>query len=87
MTEQDFDKCPECGALPVFGLRCHPKFSLKVGMMVDGEWDMVAFYAHDETHLRALAEKFGHDDSRAHQLQDCILGMDRWDGQKWVEFQ
>lgn len=85
MTERDFDKCPECGAFPVFGLRCHPKFSLKVGMQVDGEWDMVAFYAHDEPSLRALAEKFGHDDTKSHLVQDTILGMDRWDGEKWVE--
>lgn len=72
MTEKDFDKCPECGASPAFGLRCHPKFSLKVMT----PHNLVALYAHDEETIRALAVRFEPDD---------ILGLDCWDGDKWVE--
>lgn len=61
MTEADFDRCPSCGSLGQFGLRCHPKFSVKVGIngvrMEDGGHpELTAFYAHDLVSFKVLVD-------------------------------
>lgn len=85
MTERDFDLCPSCGSFGQFGLRCHPKFSVKVGIhavrMEDGGHpDMVSYYAHTLVAFKALVD----------WLRVCnnmtILGCERWDPglKRWV---
>lgn len=61
MNTSEFDKCPQCGSHPQMGLRCHPKFSVKAGIMAideDGRRtpDLVAYYAHDLPSFKALVE-------------------------------
>lgn len=84
MTEDQFDRCPECGAIPQFGLRCHPKFSLKVGVSYGkDDADYVAYYAHDERAIRHLENVFAND-----PFSSDTMVMERWnsDTKKWEEF-
>jgi hypothetical protein len=81
MSPSEFDHCPECGALPKFGLRCHPKFSLKVGVTLrDGTPDFVAYYAHDRASTEAL-----HDVLAA--ANHDFIEVEQWTGDKWEPIQ
>lgn len=74
----EFDKCPKCGAEPTFGLRCHPKWSVKVGILLPNFADLTAFYAHDGQAAAALYHsmvKAGHD----------VISFEHWDGTSWKE--
>lgn len=82
MTELDFDHCPECGALPIFGLRCHPKFSVKAGIKLpNGGLDLVAYYAHDVDSALVLYNMLEND-----HLSD-VISLEQWSGpnKKWLE--
>lgn len=82
MNNRDFDKCPRCGAEPTLGLRCHPKYSVKVGIIYGPDRaDLVAFYAHDEFSLRAMKAALETNPSFT------VMEMEYWDAgyQKWME--
>lgn len=78
MTQLVFDKCPKCGSEGTFGLRCHPKWSIKVGIVWSEYSDMVAYYAHDEDSAKALYDVLNGTEGMT------ILGVDHWGGDKWV---
>lgn len=83
MTHIIPDTCPNCGELGPLGLRCHPKWSLKVGILLrkedGGEPAMVAYYAHDKPSAMVLLNAFAKGGS------NIILAFEHWNGERWIE--
>jgi hypothetical protein len=80
MTEDDFDRCPACGTFPKFGLRSHPKFSIKVVVNTETLVDIVPYYAHTREHIVALRALLVGNPAIT------VISLDEWDGEQWVEF-
>lgn len=77
--DMPLDRCQSCGALGTWGLRSHPKFAVKVGTRINGELDMVAYYAHTLDHATSLADVFRNDG-----FSD-VLAVEHWDGLRWAD--
>lgn len=84
MNEDQFDKCPNCGSFRIFGLRCHPKFSVKAGIQYrkedGGDPDLVAFYAHHLPELKVLIDAL---ECNKHDVISVEEWKDRGDGTMW----
>ena len=84
MRSEEFDRCPDCGSSGVYGLRCHPKYSVKVGIVVEETihgkvYNMPAYYAHYLPEFKALVSILS-----AHPDVD-IISTEHWDGSWWRE--
>lgn len=77
--DRPLDRCQCCGRHGIWGIRSHPKYSIKVGMVIEGELDMAVFYAHDERSIWALENTFSNDG-----FSD-VIAVEHFDGKEWVE--
>lgn len=71
MTEADFDHCPACGALPALGIRCHPRFAMRVLTKADPY--MLSIYTHSLDELVATYRAMGGPPTE----------FEKWDGMRW----
>ena len=82
--EFDKHKCPECDTEHegVYGLRCHPKYSIKVCLMVsEGGWqfsEIFPIYTHTLPHLKAVYNQLKLD-------RKDVMAVEHWDGTWWAE--
>jgi len=77
MANFEFDKCPSCGSEGIYGLRCHPKFSVCYqGRDENGEVDMCMAYFHYQHQNDWFAEMMGLN----------FLYKQRWNGKEWEEY-
>lgn len=77
--DMPLDRCPCCSRIGTWGIRSHPKFAVKVGTRINGELDMVAFYAHELDHATALADTFRNDGFSE------VIAVEHWDGRQWAD--
>ena len=78
-ADMPLDRCPCCNRLGTWGIRSHPKFSVKAGVRVEGELDLVAFYAHSAPAIWALADVLSNDG-----FSD-VIAVEEFDGAEWKE--
>ena len=78
MNENKFDKCPNCGGDPQFGLRCHPKFAVCYEGSTSEGPDMLMAYSHTLESNETLAAPIGSN----------VLYKQKWDHEqlKWIEY-
>lgn len=78
--DMPLDRCQHCNRLGTWGIRSHPKYSVKVGVIIpDGYAGLIAYYAPDPESLGVLVDIF--KESKGVD----IIATEFFDGREWKE--